>query len=164
MIVFDILSKYFWAMCILVGVLNTLALKHRAKHVIGEEMASTEQFKRILKWSFISLNLPWVVMGIGCLLDKDLTIWHYFRPRDGNVFVIVWWISIFLLWLLGFWWLFFRKGAETIAEYNLFAFFSRGLIIRHPLHIKLLYLFVVLVGIVVAVSMWMSDIPLPDFY
>ncbi|MGD9366823.1 MAG: hypothetical protein PVH87_14070 [Desulfobacteraceae bacterium] len=63
------------------------------------------------------MNIPWIVMGFGCTVGGVPSVWHYFRPSDGNPFVLAWFGSVFFLWIAGTIWLFFQNGAETLAKH-----------------------------------------------
>ena len=41
----------------------------------------------------------------------------YFRPRDGNPFVLAFFASVVLLWIAGVYWICFRGGAEMLVEH-----------------------------------------------
>ena len=56
-------------------------------------------------------------MGIGIELGDVPSMFSYFRPRDGNPFVLAWFCVVIMLWILGFYWLFARRGAEFLIEH-----------------------------------------------
>jgi len=102
-------------------------------------------------------NLPWVVMGIGCVFGGVPSVFHYFRPRDGNPFVLAFFASVFLVWILGSNWIVFKGGAEALVKHP-------GLLnyeLKSPRMVILLWFFSLAAGIVAAIVMFSTDLPLP---
>jgi len=109
------------------------------------------------------MNLPWIVMGIGCTIGGVPTVFHFCRPRDGNPFVIAWWVILFIEYILGFYWIFFCKGAEKIAKFGMISYqalWKTGNI-SSPKMVKLVCLLFLIGGLIAAISMWVKEIPLP---
>jgi len=92
-------------------------------------------------------------MGIGCLSGGAPSIFHFFRPRDGNPFVLAFFASIFLIWVLGTYWLFVRGGAEMLIKHP-------GLInCKNAAMLKLFWLLALAGGILAVVMMLTHDTP-----
>jgi hypothetical protein len=164
-VAFKILSEHFWALAILVTCVNTGLLKYRAKKRIENEPELAEGYPKLILGYLIWLNIPWIVMGAGCIFGGDLAVWHYFRPRDGNPFVLTWWASVFALWILSFIWVFFRGGAEILSKYQMIPYQVLGKVgyVTNPTKVKLLYLLCLAGGVIAAAIMWTVDVPLPKF-
>jgi hypothetical protein len=111
------LFRHAWLGFIAVTVANALILKFRSRaHIQRQpELAAGYQqlFYGVLLWG----NIPWVVMGIGILFGGVHGVLSYLRPRDGNPFVLAWFGVVVALWLLGFHWLFARRGAEFLVKH-----------------------------------------------
>jgi hypothetical protein len=58
-------------------------------------------------------------MGSGVLLGSTPSIWHYFRPQDGNPFVLAFIGSIFILSVISAGWVMFGDGVSKIVEFQL---------------------------------------------
>lgn len=84
----------------------------------------SDKTKTYLARFAIAASLPWVVMGAGQILGSTPSLWYYFRPQDGNPFVLVWFALIFLLWCVYAWWIFFAGGAAKVREMHLVAIFG----------------------------------------
>ena len=86
--------RHAWLMFVAVTVANALILKFRSRGYIRErpELAAgyTRLFRGVLFWG----NLPWLVMGIGIELGGVPGIFSYFRPRDGNPYVLAWFAAV----------------------------------------------------------------------
>ncbi len=89
------------------------------------------------------------------MMGKVPSLFHYFRPKDGNPFVIAWFVSIFVLWRLGFIWLFVHNGAEQLIKYP--GLFNRE--ISSTATLKVFYIIALLGGIAGFVFMLIMDVP-----
>ena len=146
--------------------INWLVFRKRAQEHIEENPQLEEGYKALFRGYLLWLNIPWMVMGIGCTVGGIPSVWHYFRPRDGNPYVLAWFGSVFFLWVFGTFWLFFRDGAETLARHPGVMKFGYGLKskgITSPALIKAIWLLVLAGGIVGAVVIWSTEIPIPTF-
>jgi hypothetical protein len=156
---FIFLAKWFWIICIAVTFLNAGIFWLRARQHI-QTRPELEDGYRTLIIGFVTWgNFPWIVMGIGCVLGGVPSVFHFFRPRDGNSFVLAFFGSVFLIWILGTYWILFRGGAQMLVTH-------KGLFnvdFKTPRAV-VLYWFLSLAGGIVAVFMMLSrDIPLPPF-
>jgi hypothetical protein len=153
----DIAGKWFWLALIAVSFINIAYLKATTRTLVREKPELANGYRTIIRGYLIWGNIPWVIMGAGILIGKVPTIFHYFRPRDGNPFVIAFFVSIFILWILGTYWLIFRGGAKMIATHP-------GLLnvnIKSPTKIILLWFLCLAGGIAAVIAMFVKDIPVP---
>jgi hypothetical protein len=140
---FFIVSKYFWVIAMVVTSFNAIIFKRQSKQHIRDNPNLADGYDKMIRGYLFWLNMPWFVMGIGCTFGGIPTVFHFFRPKEGNVFVIAWWLSVFILWIVSFYWILFQEGAEKLAKYRIVHFSSPGGktgYISNPLHIKLIYL------------------------
>ncbi len=163
---FNLLSKYFWCVAIIITAINWLMFRRRAqKHIIVNQQLE-KGYTTLIRGYLLWMNVPWIVMGLGCTVGGVPSVWHYFRPKDGNPYVLAWFGSVFFLWAAGTFWLFFKNGAETLARYPGVIEFRYGLKrkdIANPVMIKALRLLCLAGGIIGVTAMWAMDIPLPPF-
>ena len=155
---FEFVSKIFWIMFIVVTFANAFIMKRRAKKYIEKDPSLKAGYDTIFKGFLIWGNLPWLVMGTGILAGSVPTIFHYFKPQDGNPYVISFFISIFIVWLLGTYWLFVKDGAEMLVRHP-------GLLrsdFSSPTMIKLFWALGLVGGIAGVVMMSTMDIPIPN--
>ena len=163
---FDFVSHYFWLIAIITTGINWLIFRKRAQKYIKENPQLEEGYAALFRGYIVWMNIPWVVMGLGCTVGGVPTVWHYFRPRDGNPLVLAWFGSVFFLWVLGTFWLFFRDGAEKLAQHPgalVFRFGLKSKDITNPVMIKSFWLLTLAGGIVGVVVMWIVDIPIQIF-
>ncbi|MBW1985419.1 MAG: hypothetical protein JRI53_11925, partial [Deltaproteobacteria bacterium] len=85
------------------------------------------------------------------------SIYYYFRPQDGNPYVQAFFVSVFLIWLLGTYWLLFRDGAEMLIKHP--GFFRTRL--ESPWMIKVYWILCLVGGIVGVVMMYRQDVQIP---
>jgi hypothetical protein len=64
-------------------------------------------------------------MGVGQLTGSTPTVWHYFRPQDGNPFVLAFFAAAFAYSCVFAGWVFLAGGAQKTVEFNLMAAFGR---------------------------------------
>jgi hypothetical protein len=163
---FGLISKYFWVIAIIVTGINWVMFRKRARKRIHENPSLKEGYEALFRGYLIWLNLPWVVMGIGCTVGGVPSVLHYFRPRDGDPYVLAWFASVLFLWVFGTFWLLFRGGAESLARHPGAVEFRYGLKskdITSPAWIKAFWLLALTGGVVGFVVMWSMDIPIPNF-
>src|SRR5688572_11682314 len=97
-----------WLMFVAVTIANALILKYRSRRYIRERPELAEGYNRLFRGVLFWGNLPWILMAIGIEFGGVPSFFSYFRPRDGNPFVMAWFAVVIALWLLGFYWLFAR--------------------------------------------------------
>jgi hypothetical protein len=161
---FHFTSKYFWLMGMLVTVVNFIIFRKKAQKHIQANPQLKAGYVSLFRGYLIWFNMPWIIMGIGCTIGGVPSVWHYFRPRDGNPYVLGWFCSIFLLWVVGTFWLFFRGGAETLAHHPGAIELKMGLHskeITNPTHIKMFWLLCLSGGIIGIAMMLCWDPPIP---
>lgn len=154
---FEIMTRYFWAVAILVTGVNVAILKARSTRHIQANPELADGYATLIRGYLIWMNIPWIVMGIGCTVGGVPTVMHYFRPQDGDPYVLAWFASVFLLWIAGTYWLLFRGGAEMLVKHP-GAFRTN---ISSPTVVKLLWFACLAGGVFGVIMMWTQDIPLP---
>jgi hypothetical protein len=151
--------KHFWVMFIAVTFANgAIWWRRSAKHRANNPQLS-DGYRSVILGFVTWGNLPWVIMGAGILIGGVPSIFHFFDPRSGNAFVLAWFGSIIILWVLGTYWLFLRGGAELLASLP-------GLLqppLTSPQAVKALWLIAVAGGIAAFVAMFSGAIPVPEF-
>ncbi len=154
---FEIISRYFWAIAIVVTGIYVAIFRARSTGHIQANPELADGYATLLRVFLIWMNIPWVVMGIGCTVGGIPSVWHYFRPQDGNPYVLVWFASVFLLWVIGTYWLFFKGGAEMLIKHS-GAFYVN---ISSPAVVKLFWLLCLAGGVLGVIMISTQDIPLP---
>jgi hypothetical protein len=113
-------------------------------------------YRKLVRGWLIYGNVPWLIMGAGILSGSVPSTFHYFNPRNGP-FVTAFYVSVLALWILSFYWLFFRGGAEDlIAHPGLLNLPS-----QNPIWVKAFFLISVAGGIVALVVMISGNIVVP---
>jgi len=113
-------------------------------------------YRKLVRGWLIYGSVPWLIMGAGILAGSVPSTVYYLNPRNGP-FVIAFYTSVIALWVLSFYWLFFRGGAEElIAHPGLLNFPS-----QNPLWVKALFLLSVGGGIVALLVMIFGNFGAP---
>ena len=161
---FEIISNNFWLALIVVTCANAAYFKKSSQVYIDADPSLARGYSKLLKGYLIWMNIPWVVMGIGCTVGGVPSVWHYFNPQDGNPYVLAWFGTVFLIWILGTYWIFLKDGAEILVKHPGIIQF-RSLMgskdITNPLVIKLLWLACLLGGFGGVYIMWTQQTPIP---
>jgi hypothetical protein len=150
-----VIEKMFWAMAIGVTCLNAYFLHSRGQTEIARNPALAEGYRQLTKGYLISLNLPWLVMGLGIMVGGTRGVFEYFDPRSGNPYVIAFHVTIFVLWALIIFWIYFAGGAEFLVRYP----GVMNVDIKSPLVLKLLFGVMLLGGIAGEIAMWSGRLP-----
>lgn len=157
MTLFDILGRYFWLIALVFGALSYLAAARSVESFDDGDPRATSEAKSLRLWFAMVSTTPWLVMGVGILFGGVPNVWSYFRPQDGNPYVLAWFVTIFLIALVHLYWVFFRGGAEKTVALQPFSMRSTlGDITLTPGRVKLFAAigpFWVLLWVVMAVFM-----------
>lgn len=138
-----IMSKWFWLIFIVVSFINAVIFQLRAKEQTRRKPELAEGYRKIIRGFLIWVNLPWLIMGFGIMIGGVPGIFEYFKPAGGNPFVMTFYGFIFLVWILGTWWIFFRNGAEMLVNHP--GLFNRDF--QSTMAIKVIWLLMVAGGI-----------------
>lgn len=150
-------GKYFWILCVVVTYLNAGLFWLKSRKYIDEKPELESGYRTLIKGFAVWGNIPWLVMGLGITTGGVPSTWDYFRPKDGNPWVISWFASVFGIWALGTYWLIVRSGAEMLAEHP--GMFNVDL--KSPRTIKLIWLACLAGGVLGAIMMFTQEVPLP---
>jgi|SRR5262249_42521676 len=128
----------------------------RAQPRIAENPALEPGYRRMVKAWLIYGNVPWLVMGAGILSGAVPSTLHYFNPRNGP-FVVAFYLSVVVLWILTFRWLCFKRGAEMLLEHpGLFNF-----PVSRPWAVKAYFLLCLAGGVIGLSIMIFANIQVP---
>lgn len=150
--------KHFWVAFILSTVVNAAVWWVRGRPYREADPSLVEGYRSLVRGFLLWGNVPWIVMGLGILVGSVPSVIHYFNPRSLSPFVLAWFGSIFLVWVLGTHWLFARGGAERLLRHP-------GLIQPQPTNaaaIKTVWLLGLGGGVLGCAVMLAMDIRPPD--
>lgn len=150
-----IIEKTFWLIAIAITFANAYLLWSRSKVEVERHPELRAGYGRLLRGYLICLNLPWLVMGLGILVGGAETVFDYFDPRSGNLFVLAFHAIVLSLWILSIFWIYFSSGAEFLVKHP-------GVLnsdIRSPVLIKLLFGVMLLGGMAAEIAMWSGRYP-----
>ncbi len=101
-------------------------------------------------------------MAIGDLSGMTKGILDYFNPKSLNPIVLIFHFSIIVIWILGVHWIYFRKGADFLAQHPGLILFRGPGIYRDITSITTIKIFFALAlsgGIAGMTMIWLMDIP-----
>ncbi len=115
----QLISTYFW-----LGVLAVLGLNYRLAHkaVLARSQLGVETnvaIEKYLRLYWGGMAIPWLIVGVGTLAGATPSIWYYFRPQDGNPFVLAWLASVFVASVSYALWVFHAGGARIASQASL---------------------------------------------
>jgi hypothetical protein len=113
----EILEKYVWLLMIINNVIGTLSIWVRAQTHIEKNPALRLGYIRLIQGFFLWMSLPWLVMGLGFTVGSISKLSAYLCLRSGNLFILSWWISIWILMIVYYRWIHFQGGAETLVQH-----------------------------------------------
>src|ERR1700749_3021869 len=94
---FDLIGHWFWVACLAINVVNYRRASGLARQKFAADPQHAATAERLLRRFAALAAVPWLVMGAGVLFGGVPGVWNYFRPQDGDPFVIAWIASAFLL-------------------------------------------------------------------
>jgi len=152
-----------WVIGIISITLNAFLFKFRSKKYILEKPQLSEGYEKIFKGFLFWGNLPWIVVGVGCIFGGIPSFFHFLHPKDGNPYVLAFFGVVCLEWIMGTNWLFFRGGAQMLVDHPGLLVMRGGGNITNPSFIKLLWMLMLLAGVVGIFMMWTRNISMPSF-
>jgi hypothetical protein len=111
-----VIFRHTWILFILVTCANGAVWWSRARQHVARQPELAEGYRSLIGGWLVYGNIPWVVMGTGILFGGVPTVFHYFDPRNGP-FVIAFYVTCGVLWMLAAYWVFFRDGAEALIRH-----------------------------------------------
>ena len=108
--------RHSWILLVLVTSANGLIWWIRSKKFVRARPELLPGYRKLVRGWLVWANLPWLVMGVGSTVGGIPSGLHIFRPLDADPFVLAWWASVVLIWIMGTFWL-FTGGAEELSEH-----------------------------------------------
>lgn|SRR5262249_453420 len=154
---FPLWTRWPWAICIIVTLLYAAIFWSTASRQIQANPQLEAGYRTLLKGFAIWGSLPWVTMGVGCVFGGIPSVFYFFRPCDGNPFVLAFFASVFVEWILGTDWLIYRGGAQMFVNHS--GLFNMDL--KTPRTVVLLWFLSLAGGIFAVIMMFSREISLP---
>ncbi|HUJ72542.1 MAG TPA: hypothetical protein VLZ30_09875 [Verrucomicrobiae bacterium] len=148
-------SPHLWLLFIFATCANAVCFRVRAREHAREHPELADGYAALIRGWLLWGSLPWLVMAAGLEFGHVPNIWHYFRPRGGNPFVLAWYACVVVLWILGLYWVFRRGGAEMLADHS--RIFRGDL--SSPGKVKLVCLLCVAAGVAAFLFLLLMDVP-----
>ncbi len=153
-----VMFKYFWVAFIIATFANAFIVRYRSKQYIEKAPELKVGYDKLFKWIIFYGNIPWVIMGFGIISGFANGMFDYLNPKSMNFIVLVFHLSIIVLWVLSIRWIYFKQGAEFIEKHPGFiqvhGFGNRSNVTARQ--IKLFYPLMLAGGVAGMVMMWLT--------
>jgi len=154
--------KNFWLLAIIITLINAYYFKVRSRSLVRDNPDLKDDYNKVFWGTIVFLGIPWLVMGIGMTIGGIPTVFHFFRPRDGNPYVIAFHLNIIIIWILSIIWIYFKDGANFWVKY-ITPLGRQTLFTGSVLGVKIWFALSLLGGIAGMAMMWLINIPVPNF-
>ena len=154
----ELIFKHFWLVFIIGTLINVTIVSMAARKNRKSRPELAESHRKYIRVFAIYYNIPWIVMGIGVMIGGAPTSFHFFRPRDGNPYVLAFHGAFITVWLLSAIWIYLMNGAKVIAE--------RSELLQKPLtplQVKLRLTPFKVAAVVAMIMSWILEVPVPEF-
>lgn len=163
---FRFIIKWFWAIAIILTFTDTWRKTRRAAVRIRENPEMKNGYRLLIAGDAVTDAVPFLVMGAGILFGGVPSVFHYLNPSTGDPFVLSFYASVALMWLVEGVYLFFLDGAKAVAdrpELILRQTLTRNT--RSPRWIKALWVLSLIGGCVAFYMLFTNpmDVALPKF-
>lgn len=152
-----VMFKHWWMLFGIATCAGAAAIWVSLKGQVRADGGRTAKLKRFTLGFLFWGNLPWIVMGYGLTFGGVPGFWQYFRPHDGDPYVLSWFATGLMMWILGFYWLFFRDGTDFLSS----VFWDSISDTKTTNSIKVLYILCGVSIIIGVLFMLILDFPLP---
>jgi hypothetical protein len=113
---FPFVFQHFWLIAIIVHSINAAMYWLRCRPIVAARPELADPVMKLFVGFYVLGYAPWLVMGAGICFGGLSNCLSFFRPGDGNPFVLAFFATIFMIQILGLYWVVFRDGAEWIAQ------------------------------------------------
>src|SRR5262249_23903787 len=107
--------------------------------------------------------IPWVAMGAGQTFGGVPSVWYYFRPEDGNLWVTFFFVSGLVVSIVISYWIYLANGAIILAEHGFIRIRLPFPITNvTPKKVKFIVGFFLAAGTLGFVTMLVMNVPIPS--
>jgi hypothetical protein len=115
--IINFIKKYLWLIGIMFTFLNIVIISFRLKKSKLTEEDKTDA-RKTLKIYSVCLGIPWIVMGISSYFGKIDNFIIFFKAIPFDIWVWLFYFSLLIVWSVGFYWIFFKDGANKLIKYK----------------------------------------------
>lgn len=108
-------SNWMWAIAIAFVLINVAVWWGTAVPSWRRDPSRKRGDQKLLLGFAVVLSLPFLIMGAGAMSKDRLTVWHFFRPQDGNPYVLSFFVYLFSFALIFAIWVWFFGGAKFMS-------------------------------------------------
>ena len=115
--IFTFMSRYFWAIGIVLAVVNTAIKWVQIRPRMQESPELAPGYITLLRGFWVTSTLPWIPMGIGIMWGNVPTVWHFLFLDSGNPYVLAWWVTYWCWNGVMAYWILFNGGAKILVTH-----------------------------------------------
>ncbi|MEM7187011.1 MAG: hypothetical protein AAF466_10160 [Bacteroidota bacterium] len=112
----DFIPKYFWVLGIAITFLNVFLMWTRIRGKMKNPDLS-KGYQQLMQGYLMVMIIPWLIMGVGITSGMAEGVFDFVNIRSDQFIVQTFFGYILGVWIVGFYWIFFRKGAEFIERH-----------------------------------------------
>ena len=109
--------RHFWILIAVVMLVNVVILRVRSRKYILEKPERAAGYNRIFIWMVILGAIIWLPLGLGIELGAIQSPVLFSSNGEINPFMLASMLGLAVMDLLGFYWIFFKGGAEFLADH-----------------------------------------------
>jgi hypothetical protein len=108
-----------WLLFLLAQCFTGAVIGRSARRELRQRPGLIGGYPVLMRICFFWLNLPWMVMGLGCTVGHvEDGVFGYARPGDGNPWVLAFYVTLVALGLLNLAWVFLGGGDEFLVRHR----------------------------------------------
>jgi hypothetical protein len=111
------MESYSWIIVILVIGINLLFIKGKANNYLFDKPEVKVRANSLYFNIFIFTSIPFLIEGLGIILGFNRYAFDYLLINHINIFIVLWLISVIIIWIKGTHWIFKKNGAKFLAEH-----------------------------------------------
>jgi hypothetical protein len=112
-----LIMQHAWLLLLGGVLINVPLLWRRARPHIAAHPELEAGYRRLIRGSAFWMSLPWLVMGVGCVIGGVPSFLDYLFPLTGGPFVWAFWAVLYTEFLLLGYWAVWRGGAEALVRH-----------------------------------------------
>ena len=146
------LLNHVWVVFLASNLVGAYVWRRRGRRHVARRPELAEGYKALTRGLALWGSIPWVVMGLGLTVGGVSSVRAYLHPGEADPWVLAFYLSVMVMWVLGLWWLFRRDGATKLVDHpGLLNFLP-----TKPGRVKLIAVAAVLVGLAAVVWLFVG--------
>ena len=159
--IFRFFSRHAWILFIAVTIFNELRFRQKASEFINAHPELKRGYNKFWRKYLVIINIPWLIIAIGDITGMTESVNDFLFPLSMKPIVLMFHLSVLGLLITAFYWIYLYDGAEFLATFP--NRFNNGQPNGKTNYIKILFAFILILGIAVEIFMWLYKGSPPKF-